>query len=45
MVRNVMRRARSKCWGAERFVYGSNVSGSDQIDFDLTDGVGWNRLS
>jgi predicted TIM-barrel fold metal-dependent hydrolase len=35
-----MRRALVEMIGPERFVYGSNFGGSDQIDFDLTDGIG-----
>jgi aminocarboxymuconate-semialdehyde decarboxylase len=37
---NVMRRALVEMLGVDRFVYGSNFSGSDQIDFDLTEGIG-----
>ena len=41
MIHNaVMRRALVEMIGPERFVYGSNFGGSDQIDFDLTDGIG-----
>jgi aminocarboxymuconate-semialdehyde decarboxylase len=36
----VTRRALVERLGVERFVYGSNFSGSDQIDFDLTDDIG-----
>ena len=35
-----MRRAMLELLGVERFVYGSNFGGSDQIEFDLTDGIG-----
>jgi aminocarboxymuconate-semialdehyde decarboxylase len=36
----IMRRAMIELIGVERLVYGTNFQGSDQIDFDLTDGVG-----
>lgn len=36
----VMRRAMVEMMGVDRLVYGTNFMGSDQIDFDLTDGIG-----
>ena len=36
----IMRRALVESLGVERFVYGSNFAGSDQINFDLTEGLG-----
>jgi aminocarboxymuconate-semialdehyde decarboxylase len=35
-----MRKAMVDVIGADQLVYGSNFMGSDQIDFDLTDGIG-----
>ena len=41
MIHNdIMRGALVEMLGPERFVYGSNLGGSDQIEFDLTDRIG-----